>query len=103
MNNRKTFVLVAIMDNSLFGQWSFIAPSEFAVAEKMLGDPFAYENVFWGLRLNLGQVGDMDPRKLLDQIHRSNSQPRALVVYHLFEITPVVLSTELVPSTAANV
>jgi hypothetical protein len=46
MNDRKTYVLVAIMDNSLFGQRSFIARSEVAVAEKLLSSPFTYENVF---------------------------------------------------------
>ena len=94
MKDKKTFVLVAIMDNSLFGQWSFIAPSEFAVAEKLLSNLFAYENVFWGLRLNMGHINDMDPRKLLQHIHSSYSQPRALVVYHLFETTPVTVAAE---------
>jgi hypothetical protein len=102
MNEMKTFVLVAIMDNSLFGQWSFVAPSEFAVADKMLSNPFAYENVFWGLRLYMGQVRNMDPRKLLECIHGSYSQPRALVVYHLFEITPVTVSAEPTLPAAAS-
>ena len=102
MNEMKTFVLVAIMDNSLFGQWSFIAPSEFAVAEKLLANPFAYENVFWGLRLHMGQVADMDPRKLLAYIHSSYSQPRALVVYHLFAITPVTVACEPALTGAAS-
>lgn len=102
MNERKTFVLVAIMDNSLFGQWSFIAPSDFAVAEKILSNPFAYENVFWGLRLHMGNAQDMDPRKLLERLRSSYSQPRALVVYHLFEINPVAVTTEPVPPAVAS-
>jgi hypothetical protein len=96
MNEMKTYVLVAIMDNSLFGQWSFVAPSDCAVAEMILSNPFAYENVFWGLRVHMGHARDMDPRKLLERIHGSYSQPRALVVYHLFEIHPVTVTTELV-------
>jgi hypothetical protein len=102
MNQMKTFVLVAIMDNSLFGQWSFVAPSDFAVAEKILSDPYAYENVFWGLRLHMGHAREMDPRKLLERIRSSYSQPRALVVYHLFEIRPVTVTTEpLLPAGAS--
>ncbi len=102
MNEMKTFVLVAIMDNSLFGQWSFVAPSDFAAAEKMLSDPFAYENVFWGLRLDMSHAHDMDPRKLLERIRGSYSQPRALVVYHLFEINPVTETSEAVQPAVAS-
>src|SRR4051794_30834050 len=94
MTEQRTYVLVAIVDNSLFGQWSFIAASEIAVAEMLLSNPFAYENVFWGLRLNMSQVGDMDPRKLLERIRSSYSQPRALAVYHLFAITPAVATAD---------
>ena len=101
MKDMKTFVLVAIMDNSLFGQWSFIAPSDVAVAERLLSNASAYENVFWGLRLHMGEVSDMDPRKLLERMRSSYSQARALVVYHLFEITPVTITAESALAAAA--
>jgi len=102
MKNMKTFVLVAIMENSLFGQWSFVAPSDLAVAEMMLGNPLAYENVFWGLRLHMGHVHEMDPRKFLQHIRDSYAQPRALAVYHLFEITPVTVASDSLVTAATG-
>jgi hypothetical protein len=44
----------------------------------------------------------MDPRKLLEQIHGSYSQSRALVVFHLFEISPEVATAESELTAAAS-
>jgi hypothetical protein len=88
MPDQPFFFLVSVMDDALMGHWTFQAADELAVMQQLLRDPWSYEDVFWGLRINLRQIDCVSPEELLETIKNSYGPAKTRTVLYLICVSP---------------
>src|SRR5438105_12590562 len=88
MPDHPFFILVSIREDALVGHWTFRAADELAVMRHLLRDPWSYEDVFWGLRIDLREIEQVTPEQLFQAVSDSYGPAKTRTVLYLIRVSP---------------